>query len=159
MAKGFSISGSIDIDSSKANKTLDNFSKSMNDFSNSFAGKVGKACEKVGGSLQSFGTKLTGLGTAVGGVTVKMASDFENTMAKISTLTSDGMYQSLHDGILDMSGRLGVDANEIGEAIYQGLSSGVSESNIQDFTEKMIKLSKSGFTSVSTATDLTTTGF
>ena len=157
MAKGFSISGSIDIDSSKANKTLDNFSKSMNDFSNSFAGKVGKACEKVGGSLQSFGTKLTGLGTAVGGVTVKMAADFETTMAKVSTLTSDGMYQSLHDGILDMSGRLGVDANEIGEAIYQGLSSGVSESNIQDFTEKMIKLSKGGFTSVTTATDLTTT--
>ena len=157
MAKGFSISGSIDIESSKANKTLDNFSKSMNDFSNSFAGKVGKACEKVGGSLQSFGTKLTGLGTAVGGVTVKMASDFETTMAKISTLTSDGMYQSLHDGILDMSGRLGVDANEIGEAIYQGLSSGISESNIQDFTEKMIKLSKGGFTSVTTATDLTTT--
>ena len=157
MAKGFSISGSIDIESSKANKTLDNFSKSMNDFSNSFAGKVGKACEKVGGSLQSFGTKLTGLGTAVGGVTVKMAADFETTMAKVSTLTSDGMYQSLHDGILDMSGRLGVDANEIGEAIYQGLSSGVSESNIQDFTEKMIKLSKGGFTSVTTATDLTTT--
>ena len=157
MAKGFSISGSIDIESSKANKTLDNFSKSMNDFSNSFAGKVGKACEKVGGSLQSFGTKITGLGTAVGGVTVKMAADFETTMAKISTLTSDGMYQSLHDGILDMSGRLGVDANEIGEAIYQGLSSGVSESNIQDFTEKMIKLSKGGFTSVTTATDLTTT--
>ena len=157
MAKGFSIAGSIDIDSSKANKALDNFSKSMNDFSNSFAGKVGKACEKVGGSLQSFGTKLTGLGTAVGGVTVKMAADFETTMAKVSTLTSDGMYQSLHDGILDMSGRLGVDANEIGEAIYQGLSSGVSESNIQDFTEKMIKLSKGGFTSVTTATDLTTT--
>ena len=157
MAKGFSISGSIDIDSSKANKTLDNFSKSMNDFSNSFAGKIGKACEKVGGSLQSFGTKLTGLGTAVGGVTVKMAADFETTMAKVSTLTSDGMYQSLHDGILDMSGRLGVDANEIGEAIYQGLSSGVSEQNIQDFTEKMIKLSKGGFTSVTTATDLTTT--
>ena len=157
MAKGFSISGSIDIESSKANKTLDNFSKSMNDFSNSFAGKVGKACEKVGGSLQSFGTKITGLGTAVGGVTVKMAADFETTMAKISTLTSDGMYQSLHDGILDMSGRLGVDANEIGEAIYQGLSSGVSEQNIQDFTEKMIKLSKGGFTSVTTATDLTTT--
>ena len=157
MAKGFSISGSIDIESSKANKTLDNFSKSMNDFSNSFAGKVGKACEKVGGSLQSFGTKLTGLGTAVGGVTTKMAADFETTMAKVSTLTSDGMYQSLHDGILDMSGRLGVDANEIGEAIYQGLSSGVSEQNIQDFTEKMIKLSKGGFTSVSTATDLTTT--
>ena len=157
MAKGFSISGSIDIESSKANKTLDNFSKSMNDFSNSFAGKVGKACEKVGGSLQSFGTKLTGLGTAVGGVTTKMAADFETTMAKVSTLTSDGMYQSLHDGILDMSGRLGVDANEIGEAIYQGLSSGVSESNIQDFTEKMIKLSKGGFTSVTTATDLTTT--
>lgn len=157
MAKGFSISGSIDIESSKANKALDNFSKSMNDFSNSFAGKVGKACEKVGGSLQSFGTKLTGLGTAVGGVTTKMAADFETTMAKVSTLTSDGMYQSLHDGILDMSGRLGVDANEIGEAIYQGLSSGVSESNIQDFTEKMIKLSKGGFTSVSTATDLVTT--
>ena len=157
MAKGFSIAGSIDIDSSKANKALDNFSKSMNDFSNSFAGKVGKACEKVGGSLQSFGTKLTGLGTAVGGVTVKMAADFETTMAKVSTLTSDGMYQSLHDGILDMSGRLGVDANEIGEAIYQGLSSGVSESNIQDNTEKMIKLSKGGFTSVTTATDLTTT--
>ena len=157
MAKGFSIAGSIDIDSSKANKALDNFSKGMNDFSNSFAGKVGKACEKVGGSLQSFGTKLTGLGTAVGGVTVKMAADFETTMAKVSTLTSDGMYQSLHDGILDMSGRLGVDANEIGEAIYQGLSSGVNEQNIQDFTEKMIKLSKGGFTSVSTATDLTTT--
>lgn len=157
MAKGFSISGSIDIESSKANKALDNFSKSMNDFSNSFAGKVGKACEKVGGSLQSFGTKLTGLGTAVGGVTVKMAADFETTMAKVSTLTSDGMYQSLHDGILDMSGRLGVDANEIGEAIYQGLSSGVNEKNIQDFTEKMIKLSKGGFTSVTTATDLTTT--
>ena len=157
MAKGFSIAGSIDIDSSKANKALDNFSKSMNDFSNSFAGKVGKACEKVGGSLQSFGTKLTGLGTAVGGVTVKMAADFETTMAKVSTLTSDGMYQSLHDGILDMSGRLGVDANEIGEAIYQGLSSGINEQNIQDFTEKMIKLSKGGFTSVTTATDLTTT--
>ena len=157
MAKGFSISGSIDIDNSKANKALDNFSKQMSDFSNSFAGKVGKACESVGGSLQSFGTKLTGLGTAVGGVTVKMASDFENTMAKISTLTSDGMYQQLHDGILDMSGRLGVDANEIGEAIYQGLSSGVSEQNIQDFTEKMVKLSKGGFTSVQTATDLTTT--
>lgn len=157
MAKGFSISGSIDIDNSKANKSLSDFSGKMGKFGEELAGKMSESLKKTGKAISDFGTKLTATATGIGGLSVKLASTFEDTMAQISTLINDNMYDTIHDGILDMSKRLGVDANEIGAAIYQGLSSGVSEQNIQDFTEKMVKLSKGGFTSVATATDITTT--
>lgn len=157
MADAFILQGRITADNTQAikglnetDKKLQETTKGMEQAEKSFASKLGSLATKVG-------TSMIAVSTAIGTMATKSLVEFENTVAKVSTLVSDKAIPQLSKDMKTLAKNLGMDANLIGEAMYQGLSSGVSEENITEFTEKMGKLAKGGMTDVQTATDLTTT--
>ena len=95
-----------------------------------------------------------GVGTAV----AKMQMDFEGSMAKISTLLSDGVnMEKFSNDIIRLSNETGQSVSELSESIYNSLSSGVDESGVLEFVEKANKLATTGYTSVESAVDILTT--
>ena len=121
----------------------------------SFGGKL----QSVGGTLsKAVSVPLAGIGAA----SVKSASDFESSFAKLSTIadTSDKTGVSvdkLKTQITNLSNQTGMSASDIAEAAYQAISAGQSTGNALQFVAQSSKLAKAGFTDVSTATDTLTT--
>lgn len=156
-SNAFQIYGSIFLNSKDSDAKLDATSRQYNNLFRQL-GKTGDIVKKIGSGIAATGTAILGVSTAIGGAALKMYMPFEDSMAQIRTLCADDtIFAGIKDNVLKMSSELGIAATEIGAAIYDGLSSGVSPENISDFTEKMVKLSKAGFTEVSTATDVCTT--
>ena len=91
---------------------------------------AGKKIKAAGDKISSIGGKLTlGLTTpivAAGTAITNMAMDFENAMAKVSTLAGDADMQSLANGIIDVSNATGQAASGLAEAQYQAISAGLS---------------------------------
>lgn len=143
----FKLFGSIFIDDKSATKSLEGVQNKTSDMANN-----------IGKGLNSIGNKMLGFATGVGGAALAMYIPFEETVAKISTLVPDsGMLETIKGDILKTSSELGVSSVALGEAIYQGLSSGVSPEKISDFSRDMAKFAKAGFTEPSKAVDLATT--
>ena len=156
-SNAFQIYGSIFLNSKDADAKLKATSRQYNNLFRQL-GKTGDIVKKIGSGIAATGTAILGVSTAIGGAALKLYMPFEDSMAQIRTLCADDtIFAGIKDNVLKMSSELGIAATEIGSAIYDGLSSGVSPENISDFTEKMVKLSRAGFTEVSTATDVCTT--
>lgn len=154
----FTIFGSIFLDAKDTMKKLDSVSSGFDKTFETAGSKASKFVTDVGKNMSKVGTTMLGAATTIGGYAMKLYMPYEDSMAKIKTLCDDDkIFDGLRTSVLDLSSQLGMDAGEVGEAIYQGLSSGVSPENIADFTEKMGKLAKGGFTEVATATDVVTT--
>ena len=81
--------------------------------------------------------------------------DFEDSMAQISTLLSDGVnMEKFSQDIIRLSNETGQSVQQLSTAVYDSLSSGVNESGVLDFVEKANKLATAGFTSIGNATDV-----
>ena len=124
--------------------------------------KVGNSVQDAGKKLTSVGKALAPLSAAVGGVltaSVKGASDFQNGMAKMSTLfdTSKTSVSDLSKEFLNLSSKTGLGAKELAEAGYQALSAGQDVSKVGGFVETAGNLAKAGFTTTTTAVDILTT--
>ncbi len=119
-------------------------------------GNIGKKLTDVGKNLS---LKVTGLIVAAGTAALKMASDFENGMAKVSTLADESQIsmQNLKKGVIDISNESGIAATEISGAVYDSLSAGVETGKALDFVRANVSLTKAGFTSMGTAIDATST--
>lgn len=131
--------------------------------------KAGDSLVSLGTNMESTGAKIQGLGTsitkmtapiaAVGAAAVKMASDYENAVAKVytimdkSAMSTDDMAKS----ILDLSTKTGKGATELADATYQALSASVATEKVAGFVEDAVSLAKAGFTETSTAVDTLTT--
>lgn len=119
--------------------------------------------------MESAGNKITGLGKAIAPVSAvlgtalttstKSASDFQNGMAKMSTLfdTSKTSVSDLSKEFLTLSNKTGLSATELAEAGYQALSASQSVDKVVKFVETAGNLAKAGFTSTTTAVDVLTT--
>ncbi|NLA28024.1 MAG: phage tail tape measure protein [Firmicutes bacterium] len=127
------------------------------------AEQLAKKFKDVGAKLTDVGKKMTTRVTApivaAGVAVVKLASDFEDSLAKVSTLADESQVSmaGLREGILDISTASGVAATEVAGSLYDALSSGVETANVLDFVRTNIMLTKAGFTDMSTAVDATTT--
>lgn len=157
MADTFKIYGSIFIDDKSADDSLSKTSKKFNDTFDNTSKKASTFATNIGKAMTTVGTTMVGVATTVGGAAMKLYIPFEESATKVSTLASDKIMPQLKKDMITLSNTLGTDATKIGDAMYQGLSSGVSEANISDFTLKMGKLAKGGMTEVAIATDLVTT--
>ncbi len=130
----------IKLDTEPADKGLSTLTESLNKFSS-------KAVE----ALQQAATTAVDLGT-----------QFEDSVAKISTLTagSTASIDSIGDGLLKVSTETGVAADEMGAALYQALAAGVPAgddmSQALAFLEQSAELAKGGFTDMETAVDVST---
>ncbi|MBQ3748767.1 MAG: phage tail tape measure protein [Eggerthellaceae bacterium] len=123
---------------------------------------LGTDMERTGAKIQSVGasiTKATAPIAAVGAAAVKMASDYENAVAKVYTIMDKGVMSTddMAKSILDLSTKTGKGANELADATYQALSASVATEKVAGFVEEAVKLSKAGFTETATAVDTLTT--
>lgn len=140
------------------------------------AGKGGQESEKSGNKWDEFGKKIEKAGDAVGKVgkkfaplsaaaagtltaVTKGASDFQNGMAKMSTLfdTSQVSVQKLSKEFLNLSNETGKSAVELTEAGYQALSASVPVEKLGSFIRTSANMAKVGFTDTATSVDLLST--
>lgn len=122
----------------------------------------GKKLEQTGDKIETMGKKVAPVSAAVGaGLTVatKRASDFEDGMAKMSTLfdTTQTSVKDLSEEFIKLSNETGKGATELAEAGYQALSASVPIQNVGKFVKTSAELAKVGFTDTSTAVDVLTT--
>lgn len=154
----FKLVGSIFINNNEANSQIDETNT-----------KAQNLATKIGSAMETAGTKITNLGIAIAPVSAvlatalttstKSASDFQNGMAKMSTLfdTSKTSVTNLSKEFLTLSNKTGISASELAEAGYQALSAGQSVDKVGKFVETAGNLAKAGFTSTTTAVDVLTT--
>lgn len=125
--------------------------------------RMRKSIESAGKSITDVGSKITaavttpilGAGVACG----KMASDFENGIAKVSTIadTSAMSLDAIRNSTIDLSNQLGVAVTDISEAQYNAISAGAATEKSLDLVGTAIKAAKAGFTDTATAVDGLTT--
>lgn len=96
---------------------------------------------------------LTNLGKSA----ASAGAEFENAMAKTSTLFkgSDADLAALGDDIQRLSAASGASANELAEAAYSALSASVPAEELGTMLEQSSKLAVAGFTDVDTALSAT----
>ena len=127
-----------------------------------FAKKLGANLQSAGESVTKLGKKFAPASAAAGlafGGALKSASDFNDGMAKMSTIadTSKVSVEELKDQFLDLSNETGKSASELAEAGYQALSAGVETEKAAGFVGTAADLAKAGFTTTTTAVDVLTT--
>ena len=132
--------------------------------------ETGLTAEQVGQKFKDAGKKMTDIGkdlskkvtapiAATGTAALKMASDFTDSLAKVSTLADETQVSmsDLKSGILDISSATGIASTEISGAVYDALSAGVETADVLDYVEANVQLTKAGFTDMGVAIDATST--
>jgi TP901 family phage tail tape measure protein len=123
---------------------------------------VGKKISSAGGEVVKLGKKFAPVSAAATGaltVVTKTFSDFQNGMAKMSTLfdTSQVSVQKLSKEFLNLSNETGRGATELTEAGYQALSASVPVEKLGSFIRTSANMAKVGFTDTATSVDLLST--
>lgn len=124
--------------------------------------QVGKKVEDFGGKVEGIGKKLMPISAATaaaGGAAVKMAWNFEDSMAKVSTIAdaTEVPLEQLETAILELSDQTGIAAGEIAENVYNAISAGQSTGDAVNFVRKATDLARAGFAESGNALDLLTT--
>lgn len=85
----------------------------------------------VGSAVAGVATAATVLGVAVGGVSIKMASDFQSSTNRLVTSAGESEQNigMVRDGILQMAGEVGDSAEELSKAMYTVESGGQHAAN------------------------------
>lgn len=123
--------------------------------------ELGDRAEKTGEKMSKAGEtilKITAPVMAVGIAAGKMAMDFEEAMAKVSTIadTSIVTMDELEEGVLDLSDKYGMASKDVANALYEAISAGVDTAKVLGFIDAAIKNSVAGFTDVTTSVNTLT---
>lgn len=135
----------------EALKKADEVSKKM-----SSTIKVGENMSKLGSTMtKTLTLPIVGAGVAI----TKMATDYETSFAKVSTLLDSNIvdYDKYKNDILDASSESKVAVGEFSEAVYGSISAGVDQTKAIKFTTDAMKLAKGGFTDGAKSVDVMTT--
>lgn len=146
----------------------DQFSPVLKKVSNSLAesekmtNRFGRNLKSIGGTMSSVGaTVSTAMAPimAAAAAGLKLHSDFERGMAKVSTLVDTNVVslQQLSNGIRQISDETGMSVTELAEAEYQAISASVDTAHVTDFVRTAAIAAKAGFTDTTTAIDGLTT--
>lgn len=124
--------------------------------------KVSAAGEKISSFGTNLTTKVSAPITAVGTASVVAAVNFEDAIAKLSTIADTTEQtgvplEQLKDQIMDLSNETGISASEIADNVYNAISAGQDTANAVSFVENATTLAKAGFTSSASALDILTT--
>lgn len=138
---------------------------SMKDQTGSGLASAKKGIAGLDSSLQSsmktvrnWSLALSTAMVGAAGFAVKMASDFEKSMANINTVLGDNQEQflKLQEGVKEMSKSVGTPLNEMTDALYDIVSAGIdAEDQLQALADSE-KLSVAGLGTIKEATDLVT---
>lgn len=119
--------------------------------------------QALSSSFKNAGTACTLSFTApivaAGGAFAAMSMDFDNAMAKVSTIadTSEVPLDDLRTAILDLSDDTGIAASDIADNVYNAISAGQSTGDAVNFVANAAKLATAGFTDSASALDLLST--
>lgn len=121
--------------------------------------KVQKAGEKVKDAGSGMTKKVTTPILAAGAASAKMAMDFEDSMAKVSTIAdaTEVPMDDMQKAILDLSNQTGISAEEIAQNVYDSISAGQKTGDAVNFVSNSTKLAKAGFADAGSALDVLTT--
>lgn len=114
---------------------------------------------KLGGAaLKGVTAAIGAVGAALGaaaGAAVKFGSDYETSLAKVSTIADTGVksLDTLSGEIIDLSNKTGESAAGLNEALYQAISAGADTAHATDLVAVAVKAAKGGFTDTETAVD------
>ena len=134
-----------------------------------FGGAAGQIMQQAGKKDSEFGSTVEGIGNklmpisaataAAGAATVKMAWDFEDSMAKVSTIadTTEVPLEDLQAAILELSDESGIAAGEIAENVYNAISAGQKTGDAVNFVRHATDLARAGFADSGNSLDLLTT--
>lgn len=88
-----------------------------------------------------------------------MAWDFEDSMAKVSTIadTTEVPLEDLQAAILELSDESGIAAGEIAENVYNAISAGQKTGDAVNFVRHATDLARAGFADSGNSLDLLTT--
>ena len=108
---------------------------------------IGNNMQYTGERISAAGmkiTKLTAPMAVAGAAAIKMAADYENSVAKVYTIMDKGAMstEAMSRSILDLSTETGRSATELAEATYQALSASVATDKVAGFVSDAVKLSK-----------------
>lgn len=126
-------------------------------------GKIKSGTGKFAGLAKGAALAIGGAAVAAGGAALKFGVDFEQSMANASTLfgSVNVNMDALNKKTLALSNSSGVAADEIGNALYQALSSGIPATedmaDMMLFLESSTKLAKTGQADLESVVDVTTT--
>lgn len=126
---------------------------------------AGEKISAAGDDISAVGNKLMPVSAAIAGVgaaSVKVASDFETAIAKLSTIadTSEATgvpLEQLEEQIKDLSDETGIAATDIAENVYNAISAGQKTGDAVNFVSEATKLATAGFADSGDALDLLTT--
>lgn len=121
--------------------------------------KVQKAGEKVKDAGNGMTKKVTAPILAAGAASAKMAMDFEDSMAKVSTIAdaTEVPMDEMQKAILDLSNQTGISSEEIAQNVYDSISAGQKTGDAVNFVSNSTKLAKAGFADAGAALDVLTT--
>ena len=149
----------------KAKQHLEDLEKAQKDFGTAAAQAIkeaGAKIEEYGGKVEGVGKKLmpvSGVAAAAGTALTKMAWDFEDGMAKVSTIadTTEVPISDLEKQIKQLSDSTGVEAGEIAENVYNAISAGQKTGDAVNFVSKATDLARAGFAETGDALDVLST--
>lgn len=134
-----------------------------------FGAAAGQIMQQAGEKVSQFGSKVEGVGNklmpisaataAAGAASVKMAWNFEDSMAKVATIADETEVplKELEDAILELSDETGVAAGEIAQNVYDAISAGQKTGDAVNFVRKATDLARAGFADSGDALNLLTT--
>ena len=124
---------------------------------------AGEKIQAIGSGISAVGDAMTKYVTAPivagGAASVKLATSFEDSLAKVSTIAdeSEVSMDAMSESIMNLSNKTGIGASDIAEATYQAISAGRSTAESVGFVEQSSQLAAAGFTDVTTSVDTLTT--
>lgn len=126
---------------------------------------AGEKISDAGEKISNAGEKLlpvTGAIVGVGAAAVKSASDFEDSIAKLSTIAdtseeSGVAIEELVKQITALSDETGIASATIAENVYNAISAGQKTGDAVNFVAQSTKLATAGFADSGQALDLLTT--
>lgn len=121
--------------------------------------KVQKAGEKVKDAGSGMTKKVTAPILAAGAASAKMVMDFEDSMAKVSTIAdaTEVPMDEMQKAILDLSNQTRISSEEIAQNVYDSISAGQKTGDAVNFVSNSTKLAKAGFADAGAALDVLTT--
>ncbi len=131
--------------------------------------ELGKNCSNASETLKSVGSTASNVGgnilkataplVAIGVASQKMASDFETSFAKVTTIADENEVSNdkMKKSIIDLSNQTGLSCNEISNNVYDAISAGQKTGDAVNFVTNSTKLAKAGFAEAGDSLNLLTT--
>lgn len=150
----------LEKDIAKTESTLKSLKEQQTNYNASIEAMQTKL-NNVGDKASNLGNKLMPASVAASAVTassIKMASNFEDAMAKVNTIadTTQVPLDDLQKAIIDLSNETGISSAEIADNVYNAISAGQQTGDAVNFVSNSSKLAKAGFADAGASLDILT---